>query len=290
MKVTTVISGIETKNHRRPLSRLFPRSVSILGAAVLLALLAGPPACFAADSAGSSLRVGITPEYPPLVFRQPDGTNGVEIDFAKALGAELNRPVEFVVLNRDDLIPALGENRIDIIMSGMSITKARQLRVAFSEPYLHNQLRAIFRQKDAAQFKTPADILNTTAKVGFIPGTTSDIFVTKNCPNAQREPITVRRDVPSLLVKVRRMDVFIDDTFSLAQIVSENEAEIGFLQEPLSEEDIAWGLRRSDSDLLAAVNRALAKWKTDGTLEKIMDRWIPYLKEFNKKQAKRPGA
>jgi len=178
------------------------------------------------------------------------------------------------------------ENRIDIIMSGMSVTKVRQLRIAFSEPYLRNQLRAIFRQKDAAQFKTPADILQTTAKVGFIPGTTSDAFVTKNCANAQREPITVRRDVPSLLVNVKRMDLFIDDTFSLAQIISEKEAEIGYLQEPLSEEDIAWGLRRSDSELLAAVNLALAKWKTDGTLEKTMDRWIPYLKEFNKKQAK----
>ncbi len=235
-------------------------------------------------AAASELRVGITPEYPPLVFRQPDGTNGVEIDLAKALGAELNRPVKFVVLRRDQLIPALVDNEIDIIMSGMSITKARQLRIAFSEPYLHNQLRAIFRQKDAANFKSADDVLKSTAKIGVITGTTGEAFVSKNCPNAERITLTVRRDIPILLVKVARMDVFVDDTFALAQMVAENEADIAYLKEPLSEEDLAWGVRPGDSELLAAVNRALAKWKTNGTLDRVLDRWIPYLKNIKSGQ------
>lgn len=268
--------------------------------AFLLVAIPSPLLCLAADdqaqkapkaAESSALRVAITPEYPPLVFREPDGTNGVEIDLAKALGAELNRPVQFVVLRRDQLIPALVEGRADIIMSGMSITKARQLRIAFSEPYLHNELRAIFRQKDAGRFKTREDIINSTAKLGVITGTTADVFVAKNCPNAERVALTVRRDVPSLLVKVGRMDVFIDDIFSLAQMVSANEAEIAYLDQPLSEEDLAWGVRQNDREFLAAVNRALAKWKGDGTLDKTFDRWIPYLKSYqSKKQGKAGGA
>lgn len=272
------------------------RDLGLLATVVLLAGLAASTCCSAAEQekagtpAPTALRVGIAPEYPPLVFRQPEGTNGVEIDLAKALGAELNRPVKFVVVNFDDLVPALVENRIDIIMSGMSVTKAREFRIAFSDPYVKNQLRAIFRLKDVAQYGTAADVLKTTARVGVVPGTTGDIFVSKNCTKAQRLLFPNRKDVPILLVKTGRMDLFVDDTFALAPMVAENEAEIAYLQEPLNEEDIAWGVRQSDKELLRDVNQALAKWKTDGTLEKVLDRWIPYLKTFNAKQAKTPKA
>jgi ABC-type amino acid transport substrate-binding protein len=235
---------------------------------------------WAGEAQGQILRVGITPDYPPLVFREPDRTNGFEIDMAKALAAELIRPVEFVVLKFDDLIPALVDRRIDIIMSGMSITKARQLRIAFSKPYLHNELRAIFRQKDASRFKAPADVLNMNGKIGVIPHTTGDVFVSENCPNAQRVPIANRKDVAPLLIRGERMDVFVDDIYALATIISEHDAELSYLKQPLSEDDIAWGVRPNDHELLDAVNTALAKWKADGTLQNTLDRWIPYLKNL----------
>src|SRR5580765_8042281 len=114
--------------------------VKLLSAGLLLAGLAGrgldSGLAAETEAAAGPLRVGITPEYPPLVFRLPDGTNGLEIDFAKALGHELGRPVEFVVLRWDQLPDALTDGKIDIIMSGMSVTKARQIRIRFSEPYL----------------------------------------------------------------------------------------------------------------------------------------------------------
>jgi polar amino acid transport system substrate-binding protein len=274
-----------TENQEQLQAPSLTRGLGLLGAAVLLVGVAGGSLCRGAEVAaqepvGRPLRVAINPQYPPLVFRQPEGTNGVEIDFAKALGAELHRPVRFLVMDRDELIPAVVEGQADIIMSGMSITPARQLRIGFSDPYLHSQLRAIFRQKDAAQFKTREDILKTTAKIGVIGGTTGDIFVAKNCPNAQRVMFTTRKDVPFLLIQGGRMDLYIDDTFALANMISENESELAYLQQPLSEEDLAWGIRQDDRVLLDAVNRALAKWKTDGTLDKVLDRWVPYLKRI----------
>jgi len=232
---------------------------------------------------GPPLRVGITPEYPPLVFLESDVATGLEIDFAKALGLGLNRPVEFVILKWNEQIPALLERRTDIIMSGMSITQARRVRIAFTEPYVHNQLRAIFRREDATSYATPQQLLTSSAKIGFLAGTTSDTFVTQNCPNAQRVPISLRRDVRFWLVEGRRIDVFIDDTFSLALIFSENEAPIAYLQLPLSEEELAWGVRNDDPEFLAAVNHSLAAWKSDGTSDQILEHWIPYYKKYKSK-------
>jgi polar amino acid transport system substrate-binding protein len=267
--------------------------VNLLSAAVLLAALdqSGMNSCLAQETPQSGaavssppLRVGITPEYPPLVFRQPDGTNGLEIDFAKALGQELGRPVEFVVLRWDELIDSLLARRIDIIMSGMSITKARQLRIGFSDPYVRNELRAIFPVKEAARFKTAEDLLKTEAKIGVVAGTTADVFVKQHCTNAKVVPVTMRKDVAVFLLQTKRFDVFVDDSFALADILSKNEADLAYLPQALSEDDLAWGVRPDDAQFLAKVNSILSKWKSDGTLDRLLDRWMPYLKNLRVQQ------
>jgi polar amino acid transport system substrate-binding protein len=259
--------------------------VHLLSAGVLLAGLdrSGVNFCLAAETA-APLRVGINPEYPPLVFRQPDGTNGAEIDFAKALGSELGRPVEFVVLRRDELTDALLSRQIDIIMSGMSITKARQLKIRFSEPYVRNEIRAIFPIKEASHYQSLGDILGTKARIGVVPGTTSDVFVKQNCTNAEIVAVEMRRDVPFLLLRGKRIDVYVDDSFALADILSKNEADIAFLRQPLSEENLAWGVRPDDLQFLVSINDTLSRWKSDGTLDRILDRWMPYLKNLRVQQ------
>src|SRR5262245_15025232 len=73
-----------------------------------------------------SLRVGLAPDSPPVVFRQGPQIVGLEPDMARALAEALGRPLEFVPYEWDNLIPALLAGRIDVIMSGMTVTPARQ--------------------------------------------------------------------------------------------------------------------------------------------------------------------
>jgi ABC-type amino acid transport substrate-binding protein len=70
------------------------------------------------------LRVGVAPDYPPIIFKLNGQMTGVEADLAKKLAQKINRSVQFVQLDWDELIPALMEEKIDIIMSGMTITEA----------------------------------------------------------------------------------------------------------------------------------------------------------------------
>jgi ABC-type amino acid transport substrate-binding protein len=80
------------------------------------------------------LRVGITPNYPPLAFQKQGALSGLEPDLARAVGRELGRPVVFVERPWQILIPSLEAGEIDVIMSGMSMTEARQHRVWFVQP------------------------------------------------------------------------------------------------------------------------------------------------------------
>ena len=239
---------------------------------------ASGPSASPSNLAGSPLRVAIAPDYPPLVSEQGGVFVGAEIDLARALGQELKRPVEFVPFKRENLIAALQEGRADIVMSGMSVTKARQFRAAFTAPYLQNQLRAIFRRADADRFRSTNDIRSTTARIGVLPGTTADVFVQKNCPNAQRIALQYRRDAVFFLTDGGRFDVYLDDLFALAQLVSQNEAAVGFLREPLAVEDIAWAVSPRNPELLRQVDDILARWKSDGSLSRTFEQWLPYLK------------
>ena len=71
------------------------------------------------------MRVGVSPDYPPMVFKQNDRITGAEADLALRLGNALGSPVEFVEMGWDQLIASLMEGKIDIIMSGMTITEAK---------------------------------------------------------------------------------------------------------------------------------------------------------------------
>jgi polar amino acid transport system substrate-binding protein len=224
----------------------------------------------------NALRVGVTPTYPPIVFRQGGQIAGVEADLARLLGARLGRPVYFADVAWDQQVDALLARRTDIIMSGMSVTEARAVRIAFTDPYLEVGLMAAVRTEDARRYGSREALLQAPATVGVVERTTGDVFVQQNFPNARRVPFSLAKD-GALALRHRTIDVFVHDGPSIAWLVSANEADLAGLWQPLNRENLAWGVRRDDPELLAQINEALGVWKRDGTLTGVLVRWLPYL-------------
>src|SRR5215467_12367437 len=82
----------------------------------------------------SQLRVGISPDYPPLAFKDVRfGLVGIEVELANQLGKQMGKQIQFVEMPFPDLINALLEQKIDIIMSGMSVTTDRVKLVNFTD-------------------------------------------------------------------------------------------------------------------------------------------------------------
>ena len=230
-----------------------------------------------ADIPANALRVGVTPTYPPIIFKQAGQITGVEADLARLLGTRLGRPVHFVEVVWDRQIDALMAGQTDIIMSGMSVTEARTVRIAFSDPYLEGGLMAAVRSEDAVRYGSREALLQTDGVVGALDRTTGDVFVQRNFPNARRITLSLASD-GALALRRRTIDVFVHDGPSIAWLVSTNEADLAGIWVPLNRENLAWGIRRDDPALLAQVNEALAAWKRDGTLNEVLVRWLPYLR------------
>ncbi|HXX58303.1 MAG TPA: transporter substrate-binding domain-containing protein [Thermodesulfovibrionales bacterium] len=227
------------------------------------------------------LLVGVTPDSPPMIFRLNGEISGAEADMARRLAKELGRPLEFVDLGWEQEIPALLEGKTDIIMSGMTITDARKVRINFTYPYLKSGLVIAMRAGDASKYTSVKSILDDFPTTGVIKGTTGEAYVRKNFPPAIRIVAVPNIKDAVLELRQRRIDIIVHDAPAIVWIVSENEAEIKGLWEPLNEEDLGWGVRRDDEEFLDRVNTVLRNWKKDGTLKEILLKWLPYWKNFD---------
>jgi polar amino acid transport system substrate-binding protein len=118
------------------------------------------------------LRAGVAPNYEPVIFKQGGEISGIEADLAGLMAESLGRPVELVEMSWFELIPALEESRIDIIMSGMSVTPARREQVLFTDPYMQVGQMALIRTADLGRISDSLSLYRTREKIGFEHGTT----------------------------------------------------------------------------------------------------------------------
>lgn len=245
-----------------------------------------PPSATPAEA----LRVGINPNFPPLIDNQRGRITGLEAELAREFAAFSGKPHRFVEIPWPDLIPALLDGRIDIIMSGMSITAQRNLRIAFSQPYFRTGQMAVVRREDKGRFPTGYYGIRGQAPVlrfGVVEGTTGEVFVRRNFGRANRITTyrTAREGLAALTTRilVRRIDIFITDGPVQIMLLAEQSSKaLGLLPYLLTEESLAWGMRKEDRDLQAAADRFLETLKDEGRLEPIIQHWIPYADAMEK--------
>jgi polar amino acid transport system substrate-binding protein len=226
------------------------------------------------------LRVGVSTNAPPLIYKQGFEVVGLEAELAKKFGDYLGKSIAFVELDWEEQIPALLANKTDIIMSGMTITKMRLIRIEFSEPYFRTGQMALARNKYRKMI--PQNYygirgMSIMTRFGVVKGTVGETFVQKNFGQAKKiVPYKTSRQAVDDLLK-GRIDVLIHDGPIILMLAAENEnkglAEIPSL---LSEDYLAWGIRKNDPELLAAANNFVDMMIKENKLDPIINRWIPF--------------
>ena len=230
------------------------------------------------------LRVGITPDSPPLAYKIKGTITGLEAEFARGLAGFTGRKLRFVELTWEDQIPALLAGKTDIIMSGMTVTPSRSYRLAFCTPYMISGQVMLVRAKELYRFSNgPTDLFNTGLTIGTVKDTTGDFFIEQYVPRGK----TIRFNVPKQGVKALikgEIDVFIYDLPMNFYFGAYNDINgLAPVTIPITKEQIAWGVRTNDTKLLQSANAYLASIKEDGRLKKMLIRWIPFFKNvFNR--------
>jgi polar amino acid transport system substrate-binding protein len=220
------------------------------------------------------LRVGITANAPPMVFKQGGQFVGIEAELAKALGNEIGRVVVFVEFKWEDLMDALVDGKIDIIMSSLSITPARRYRISFTNPYLKVGQMALVRSED--KYKFALNLAASAEKgIGVERGTTAEQLLRQEYPRVKVKYYHSGEDAAAALTD-QSVDLFLSDSPVIWYLAGRYESK-GLTVSPmvLSEEYLGWGLRRTDDGLRDAANAFLQKSQENGELTAILRRWMP---------------
>jgi len=209
-----------------------------------------------------------------MIFKDGSRVVGVEADLAESLGRELGRKVVLIEEKWEDLIDSLCENRIDIIMSSMSITLARSYRIAFSDPYLKVGQIALVRSDEKYKY-----VLNVAGQakrgIGVKPGTTADFLLRQEFPAATRKYFSNGEDA-AVALAAKKIDLFISDAPMIWYLAGHYESKgLGVMPLMLSQEQLGWGLRRTDTELREAVNAFLKKAQNSGELNRTFAKWMP---------------
>ena len=226
------------------------------------------------------LRIGTAADYAPLSFEEKGEIRGVELDFARRLATDLKRTPEIVKLPFAELIPALRDGRIDIIMSGMSITPERAKLVRFCEPYQKVGQMALIRRAEFSERSAKGAIGSASARVGFVAHTTGERFARAELAGAKLVSLASVEDGVAQL-RAGKIDYFVHDAPTIWRVVggfASDEHQLIGLYTPLTDERLAWAVRSEDSALAERAAASLANWKREGFVEEVLDRWIPVRK------------
>ena len=252
--------------------------IVLIGLVALLGLLACAPVETKPPPQPPSenvLRVGVSTNAPPLIFRQGERISGLEAGFAREFAKYLGKSLHFVELKWEDQIPALLRNRTDIIMSGMSKTAMREMRVAFGTAYFRSGQMALIRLKDAARFRTGFYSIKGNLAIGAVKDTTGEFFVLESFSDNTLITFSKSREGVEALIN-KKIDMLIHDAPIIMYLAAENEnRRVTPLYSLFTEEYLAWAVRKDDTELLQSANAFLQTIHKDGRLKAMIQRWIP---------------
>ncbi|HOU21467.1 MAG: amino acid ABC transporter substrate-binding protein [Kiritimatiellae bacterium] len=242
--------------------------------AVVLVSLMGS-SCATMPGSKPVLWVGMTPNYPPLAMMRDGKAAGAECDFADQLARDLGLELKLISVPWERQFDELAAGKVDILMTGLTVTPPRQARAAFCDPYMDNPLIAVTRRGEASRYASAAEVIGAAADIGILQNTSADIFVRRRFTNGRILPLASPDDAVFHLAS-KRIDLYVDDLAAAMDLVTRNEAKLELVPIPLQAQQLAWAVRPDDVELRQQVNAALARWRASGLLDRILDRWLPY--------------
>jgi polar amino acid transport system substrate-binding protein len=216
------------------------------------------------------LVVAMEPEFKPFEWIDERGELvGFDVDLCRVLAQEMNvENVEFLRVNFDVIMSTLLSGEADLIVSGMTATPERALRVSYSEPYFHTVTCLLVSREKASDVRGIRDLDDPARTVVVKIGTTGDVSARKRCPRAKIVSFP-SENAAALEVAMGRADAFLYDKKSVEQHHERHPDTTFLLLDPVTVEPYAIACRKGDPDTVAWLDLVLHHMRRDGRLKEL---------------------
>ena len=270
----------------------------IIALALALVMILSMSAMFASCSDDNVLVMATNAAFPPYEYVEGGEFVGIDVEIAQAIADKLGMELQIEDVEFGSIIGGVGEGKYDMGMAGMTVTEERKKSVNFSDTYATGIQVIIVRDgytveslDDIFEFDAegnPVALKNPEIKIGVQQDTTGDIYSSDNITkwgfNDVKEDGTVTTErvvryktgadaVEAL--KNNKVDLVIIDNEPAKSFVAANKG-IHILEgeNEYAVEDYAICVAKDNKELLDKINKALAELKEDGTIDRIVAKYI----------------
>lgn len=229
------------------------------------------------------VRVGTTPDNPPLSLRSKDDKlMGYDIDLAALLAEALGVKLRLVPMPHPELLPALSQGKLDLVISGLTITPQRNARYMFVGPYLISGQSLLARLETAHRLTTPSDFNQPEVIIAAAKDTTSLAAVRDLMPQAQILEVDDQELGLKAVLENKAHVLVAEHAFCVVAILRFGEQGLSLLDKPFTFEPLGIALGE-DAHLANWLENFLLTLRGTGRQELLNQRWFKdagWLKEM----------
>ena len=215
-----------------------------------------------------TLTMATNAQFPPYEYYDGDDVIGIDADIAKAIADKMGLELKIEDMEFDSIITAVSTGKADLGLAGMTVDPDRQKNVDFSDPYATG-VQVIIVKEDSTIAK-PDDLKGK--KIGVQLATTGYQYATDDYGKDSVVQYNKGSDAVMALTQGQVDAVIIDNEPAKSYVAANKGLKI--LDTEYVTENYAACIAKDNTGLTKAVNKALAELKADGTLQKIVDKYI----------------
>ena len=253
----------------------------VLALAIALAAVAAGYGFYLWHPGGpTQLRIATEGAYPPFNSIDKDGTLiGFDIDIANALCDKMQVVCTIEAQAWDGIIPGLLDRKYDAVVASVSITEKRREQVNFTDKYYSTAARFVARK--GAKIEIP-DAGLAGKRVGVQRATVFETYLRAKFPQAVPVLYDTQENANADIAE-GKLDLLLADWVQMSQdfLKSDKGKDFEFTGPPLIDpailgEGAGIAVRKDDTQLLAALNKALKEIREDGTYKRLNDKYFDF--------------
>ena len=207
-------------------------------------------------------------EFPPYEMPTDDGGfAGIDIEIAQAIAEKLGLELVIDDMDFNAALLAVQQGKSDMVMAGVTVDPDRQKVMDFSNSYATGVQVIIVKEDSNVTADTLGDFMIGTQK-----GTTSDIYCSDDF--GAEHVTTYDSSITAVQALINgQVDCVVVDNAPAQELVKANPG-LKILETEYITEKYAICFNKGNTQLQEAVNKALAELTADGTIQKIIDKYI----------------
>ncbi len=205
---------------------------------------------------------------PMNFFDDNDNLVGFDIDLSNEISKRLELDLEIKTMNFSDLFDAVKEEKIDVAISGITVTAERAKTVLFSAPYLEDgQMLVVLKNNEIIKDKN--DLRDK--KVGVQRGSTGE-EVAKYYVDAENIfPFDQKGEEKAL--KEGEIDAIIFDNVNVLEMIKDNE-DFKTVGDLINQEYFGIMTKQGKVNLISEINKIILEMRLQGDMKRLEEKWL----------------